>query len=159
MKTKRFGIILTALLVSMLFLTGCKSTLLVQDATVKDTITILEDYAGTHGYKITYRNDELGSFRLSLGNVYMPERSETTKTKEITKQPPIDKNLPYTAYEETTWQTVSVPGHYVEASAMVNITQQDKDVIVVIDTGNSAGVSFDDIVDYIKGFGYAVENK
>ncbi|MFA6548930.1 MAG: hypothetical protein WCT39_03255 [Candidatus Margulisiibacteriota bacterium] len=159
MKTRYSGIILTVLLASMFFLAGCKSTLLVHDATVKDTITILEDYAGTHGYKITYRNDELGSFRLSLGNVYIPERSETTKTKEITKQPPLDKNLPYTAYEETSWQTVSVPGHYVEATAMVTINQRDEDVIVVIDTSDAAGTSFSDIVEYIKGFGYVVDNK
>jgi hypothetical protein len=143
----------------MLLLSGCKSTLLVHDATVKDVITILEDYVGTHGYKITYRNDELGSFRLSLGNVYMPERSETTKTKEITQFPPVDKNLPYTAYEETSRQTVKMPGHYLEATAVVSITQQDKDVVFVIDSSDARGFSLDDVSEYIRSFGYTVDNK
>jgi hypothetical protein len=160
MNIRHSSILLATLLVSVLFLTGCKSSLLVRNAGVEEIIPILEDYAGTHGYTITYRNDSTGAFRLSLGNFYVPERSETSKTKEITQFPPPEKsNLPFTAYEETTWRTVSNPGHYVEATAMVSLTQQNKDVLVVIDTNNVAGSALGDISDYIKGFGYAVENK
>ncbi len=145
---------------SVLFLSGCKSTLLVHDATVKDIAIILEDYAGTHGYKMTYRNDDLGSYRLSLGNFYVPESSQTTKSKLTTQQTQAkDSNLPLTAYEETTWNSVSVPGHYVEATAMVNLTQQDKNVVLSVDTSDVVGSSLGDISDYIKGFGYTVDNK
>ncbi|OGC21578.1 hypothetical protein A2291_01485 [candidate division WOR-1 bacterium RIFOXYB2_FULL_42_35] len=160
MKAIRLSPILAFLLVAVLFLSGCKSSLLVRDTTIKNIIPIFEDYVGTHNYKITYRNDTIGSYRLSLGNVYEPEVSETTKVKEITKQPPPkNSNLPYTAYEETTWKTVSVPGHYVEATARVNITQQGNNVLLVIDTNDAGGSSLDDIYDYIRGFGYVVDKK
>lgn len=160
MKVWRASIILLALLLPLLFLTGCKSTLIVHDAAMEDIIPVLDDYAGTHGYRITYRNDEIGSFRLSLGNVYMPETSETIKTKEITKRvPPEDSNQPFTAYEETTLKTVSMPGHYVEATAMVSIVQQDQDVLIEINANNAGGSSLGDLSDYIKDFGYAVDNK
>lgn len=160
MKLLRSSLILTILLTAALFLSGCKSALLVRNAAVEDIITVLEDYVGTHGYQITYRNDEIGSFRLNLGNVYVPGTSETTKTKEITKQPPPkDTDLPFTAYEETTWKTVSVPGHYTEATATVSILKQDQDVLIEVDTNNAGSSSMGDIGDYIKGFGYAVENK
>lgn len=159
MKRWRSNLILATLIISIFFLTGCKSTLMVHNATVKDVVTILEDYVGTHGYQISYRNDALGSYRLSLGNVYVPENSQTTQTKEITHQRPMDKNQTYTAYEETTWQTVSVPGHYVEATAVVTITQQGSDIIITIDPNDAASSSLGDAGDYIKGFGYAVDNK
>lgn len=160
MKIGHFSFILMTLLVSLLLLTGCRSSLLVHDATVKDIATILEDYAGSHGYKITYRNDALGSYRLSLGNFYAPATSQTTKTKMTTQLPVKDDNQPMTAYEETSWNTVSTPGHYVEVTAMVGLTQQGKDVVLSIDTNNNViGSSLGDINSYIRGFGYEVEGK
>lgn len=149
-----------AILASVLLLAGCKTTLLVHDATVKELIPIFKDYAGTHGYNIIYTNDETGSYRLSLGNVYVPERSETTKTKIVTLPPPEpNDNQPLTSYEDTTWRTVSTPGHYVEGTAMVSITQLDEDVIITIDTNNVGGSSLDDLRDFFRWNGLTVDVK
>ncbi len=160
MKLIRLGLLLLVLSASLLFLTGCKTTILVHNATVKDIAVILDDYVGTHGFQITYRNDALGSYRLSLGNIYVPETSQTVKNKEVTAFP-VQKNSrqPQTSYEETTWNTVTVPGHYVEATAAITLTQQDKDVVISIDTNDAGGSSLDDAADYIKGFGYAIDKK
>lgn len=160
MKIRRSNILLITLIGIVLFLSGCKSALLVYNAKVEDITPILDDYVGAHGYKMTYRNDESGSYRISLGDVYVPGKSETTKTKEITQQtPPPDSNQPFTAYEETTWRTVSVPGRYVEATAIVSIVQQDADVLIEMEAYNMGISALDDLRDYIKDFGYAVENK
>ena len=148
------------LLASVLFLTGCKSTLIVRDATVAEILQVFEDYVGTHGYQITYRNDETGSYRISLGNVYEPGISQTTQSRTVIVQPPPkNSNLPMTSYEDNTWRTVTSPGHYIEASAIVNITQADKDVLVTIDTNDAAGSSLNDITDYFGGAGYFVEKR
>lgn len=160
MKTSRLSSILIILLASVFFLSGCKSTLLVHDATVEEIIPILKDYVGTHGYQITYENVETGSFRLSLGNVYVSETRETTKTKTVFVQPPPkDSNLPMTSYEDTTWRTVSTPGHYAEATAMIKMIQQENDVIINIDTNDVAWTSLNDMRDYIRGLGYEVDSK
>jgi hypothetical protein len=163
MKTHRLVPVLTALtvlLAAVLFLPGCKTTLLVRDATVQEIIPIFKDYAGTHGYQITYENPQTGSFRLSLGNVFVSGRSETTKTKFVTVNPPAEgSNQPLTAYEDTTWRTVSTPGRYVEATAAVNMVQQDNDVIINIDTNDVAASSLDDLLDYIRGLGYEIDRK
>lgn len=157
----RPGWLLMILLIAALFLlTGCVSTLLVRNATVAEVTPLFKDYAGTHGYQISYENAQTGQYRLDLGSVYVPEVSETTKSKMVVVQPPSkDSNTPLTSYEDTTWRTVSTPGHYAEATAMVSITQQDKDVQIVIDTNSVAGTSLNDVRDYIQGAGYNVDSK
>ncbi|HVN67876.1 MAG TPA: hypothetical protein VMT55_05840, partial [Candidatus Sulfotelmatobacter sp.] len=86
--------------------------------------------------------------------------SETTKNQTVVVQPPPkDSNLPTTSYEDTTWRTVSNPGHYVDATAVVSLTQQDKDVQIVIDSNSEAGTSLNDVRDYIQGAGYTVDSK
>lgn len=160
MRVKYLDFFLIALLASVVLLAGCKSTLLVHDAQLEKIIPILDDYAGTHGYQITYRNDEAGSFRLSLGNVYVPAVSETTKSKSVIVQPPPEgSNLPMTSYEDTTMRTVSSPGRYVEAYAMISLIQQDKDVQIIIDSNDAGGASPSDLIDYIRSFGYVVDNR
>ncbi|MFH1541726.1 MAG: hypothetical protein ABIE84_01380 [bacterium] len=159
MKGFRLWLLLVALLLPLL-LTGCKTTFAIQNTTVSEVIIVLEDYVGTHGYKITYRDDELGSFRISMGNFFIPETSETTKVKEITTQlPQEDSNQPLTSYEETTWKTVRKPSRYVEASARISLTQQDENVLFVVETNDAAGSSLDDLTDYFKEIGYVVQKK
>ncbi|MCX5726686.1 MAG: hypothetical protein NT030_05870 [Candidatus Saganbacteria bacterium] len=143
-----------------LFLTGCKSTLLVHNTTVNQIIPVVKDYVGTHGYQITYQNDQTGSYGVDLGSVYVPYTSETEKTKMVIVQPPSkNSNQPLTSYENTTWNTVSTPGHYVRSTATINILQQDSDVLILLDTSNATGTSLGDLRDYIQTLGYAVENK
>ncbi len=130
------------------------------DTSVEEITPILKDYVGTHGYLITYENKETGSFRISLGSVYVPGTAETTKTKYVVVNPPAEGTTqPMTAYEDTTWRTVSKPGHYVEATAMIRLTQKDNDVVMEIDTNDAAGISLNDMRDYIQGVGYAVDSK
>ncbi len=160
MNKLRFIPILMILLAAGLFLSGCKTTLLVHDAVVADIVPILRDYAGTHGYQITYENLRTGAFRLSLGTAYVEGRSETTKSKYVVVTPPPEgTNQPLTAYEDTTWRTVNTPGRYVESSAMVLMTQQGPDVLINIDTNAVAGSSLDDLLDYIQGLGYQIDRK
>lgn len=160
MRAVRSSIILMILLASVFLLSGCRATLLVHNAKVNQVIPILEDYAGTHGYQMTYRNDEAGSYRLSLGSVFVPEVSETTKSRSVIVQPPPEgSNLPMTSYEDSTMRTVTSPGHYVEAYAMISIVQQGGDAQIIIDANDAAGVSLDDFKDYLKSFGFNAESK
>jgi hypothetical protein len=132
----------------------------VRAATVEEIIPVFKDYAGTHGYQITYENVKTGQFRLDLGSVYVPEVSETTKNSMVVVSPPSrDTNTPMTSYEDTTWRTVNTPGHYVDATATVSLTPQGKDVQIVIDSNNAVGTALNDIRDYIQGAGYNVESK
>jgi hypothetical protein len=144
----------------VLFLTGCTSTLVVHNATANQIATILKDYAGIHGYVITYQNDLSGSYRLSLGNVYVPNTSQTTETQQAAQHLPSEHHQDLlTSYEQTTWETVSVPGHYLEASAMVRISQQGNDVIILLDSNDEVGSGLSDLRDYIQGFNYTVDSK
>ena len=151
--------VLLLLICPLFLLAGCKSTLVVNNASASNIISAFKDYAGVHGYTITYQNDQTGSYRLNMGSVYVPNVSETVKTKTVVGKPMKDSRQPMTAYEETTWKTVSTPGHYVDATAMVSITQQAADVLVVLEGNDVVGTALDDVDDYIKGLGYVVENK
>ena len=146
------------LLMCVLFLSGCKTTLLVHNATVKQTAQILKDYAGTHGYQITFANEQTGSYRLDMGSVFMPYVSQTVKNKSSIQYAP-SASQPMTAYEQTTWNTVSDPAHYVQASAAVTILQQDNDVLVILDGNDAAGSSLNDFRDYVQALGYTVDVK
>ncbi|MFH0886666.1 MAG: hypothetical protein V1843_00715 [bacterium] len=153
-------LLIAILLICTSFLMGCKTTLLVQNTTVDQVTPVFKDYVGIHGYKLTYENDQTGAYGLSLGNVYVADTSQTTKTRTITIDPPIkDSSIPLTSREDTTWSTVSVPGHYVEATAMVNIMQQGNGVIIILEGNSVAGTSLNDMKDYLQSRGYQVENK
>ena len=161
MRTIRPSLLLIALLMAAAFiLSGCVSTLVVRQATVAKIIPVFKDYVGTRGYQLTYENAATGQYRVNMGSVYVQGVSETTKSKTVIVQPPAeDSNLPLTSYEDTTWRTVSTPGHYVDATATVSITQQGDDVQIVLDTNDVAGTSLNDIRDYIQGIGYNVDSK
>jgi hypothetical protein len=147
----------------MLLLTGCNGALTVHDAQVDKITTILKDYSGIHGYQISYQNEQTGSYRLELGVVYIPEASQMVKTRQATTEIPAkDQKISQTltSYEETTWQTVSQPGHYVQASAMVRIIQQGKDVHIILQSESYNGPwdnQLGDLHDYIEDFGYSVD--
>ena len=159
----RPNLLIALLLVSLLFLAGCDNTILIRNANIDQVVPIFKDYVGIHGYQITYQNAQTGSYRLSLGTVYVPNASQTTKTKESSTQLPAkDQPQTMTSYEETTWQTVSVPGHYVEATAMVRIVQDASDVRITIQGDSYSGMlssSLSDIREYIQEFGYTVDQQ
>jgi hypothetical protein len=149
------------ILCAVFFLTGCQSILLIRNVTVAQITPIIKDYAGIHGYLITYQNDQTGSYRLSLGQVYIPNTSQTVKTSQglhqITSENINQQTM--TSYEQTTWQSVNMPGHYVEASVMVRILQQGDNVSLVLNSNDILGSSLNDLQSYLKELGYTVENK
>lgn len=154
------ALIFIILLACLLFLTGCRTTLLVRDAKTDNITPILKDYVLSHGYKLTYSNDKTGSYGVDMGSVYVPYSSQTTKTTSIVAQPPSETTgQPMTAYEQTTWNTITTGGHYAQASASVRVIQDGGDVVITIDTNNVSGPSLNDLHDYIQSLGYTVENK
>lgn len=149
------------LLVScILFLvTGCKSVLVVNDAKAEKVVTILKDYAGIHGYQLSYQNLDTGSFRLELGSVYVANTSQTIATKQKIRDNPQKENVnePLTSYEQTTLETVNTPGHYVQLAAMIRVVQAEENVSITIeDTGYSSyiGNIANDFCSYLQSFGY-----
>lgn len=143
-----------------LFLCGCRTTLVVHDATAQKIIPVFKDYVGAHGYAITYQNEQTGSYHVNMGTVFMPYTSSTEKSKStIQYNPPSGSSQPMTAYEETSWNTVANPAHYEDATAAVTIVQQGKDVMILIDTNDAGGTSLNDISDYLKSLGYEVDNR
>lgn len=161
MFTMRSRIYVTFVLLAFaLFLSGCRTTLVVHDATTQKIIPVFKDYAGSHGYAITYQNEQTGSYHVNMGTVFVPYTSSTEKSKStIQYNPPSGSSQPMTAYEETSWNTVANPSHYEDATAAVTIVQKDKDVMILIDTNNAGGTSLNDISDYLKSLGYEVDNK
>ena len=151
--------VLVMLVASLFFLAGCKSSFLILNTSTNKVVASFKDYVGIHGYTFTYQNDQTGSYRLNMGSVYVPEVRETTKTKTLVGTPIKDRHQPLTGYEETTWKTVSTPGHYVDATAMVSIAQQGEDVLLVLEGNDVAGSKLDDVYDYLEGLGYNVEKK
>lgn len=149
------------LLPFLLFVGGCKATMQVHNASVKDIIPIFKDYAGVHGYTIRYSNDKTGSYNLDLGNVYVEGTSSTVKSKSTVQQTlPAGSNQTMTEYEQTTWNTVNNPAHYAQATAAVNIIQQNNDVLIIIETNDvGGGPSLNDLSDYLKALGYQVDSK
>jgi len=147
-------------LVLALFVSGCKTTFVIRGATVSQVIPIFKDYVGFHGYAMRYQNDLTGSYNVDMGVVYVPYTSETEKTRTVMNIPSnANSYQPMTAYEQTTWNTVSNPAHYEDATAVVNILQQGSDVLVIIDTNDAGGSSMDDLRDYLQTLGYKVENQ
>jgi hypothetical protein len=143
-----------------LFLAGCQTTLVIHKASAPKIIQIFKDYAGMHGYAITYQNDDTGSYHLSMGSVFVPYTSSTQKSQSIIQNnPPTGSNQPMTAYEQTSWNTVANPSHYEEATAAVSIIQQDTDVQILIDTNDAGGSALNDMKDYLQSLGYSVDNK
>jgi hypothetical protein len=160
MKKQTNVALIVIVLVGIFFLAGCQSKLLVRNATVDQITPILKDYAGIHGYQISYQNVQTGSYRLDMGSVYMPNTIDTVKNKSTIVSPAVSATgQPMTAYEETTWHTVNVPGRYVDAAATVQIMKQDQDVYIIIDTNDAAGTSLNDLYDFLQAHGYTVEHK
>lgn len=141
-----------------LLLTGCETTLKVNNIGIDQMTPLFKDYAGLNGYQITYENNQTRSYRLSLGTFFVPHVSQSVETSHGAAQ--IDKEVPnqtnVISYGQTIVQTINQPAHYVEAVATVRMMPQGQDVLIYIETGGAA-VSLDDFQKYIKQTGYTVE--
>lgn len=150
---------LLILLLCVFILTGCRTTLVVRNATVKDITPILKDYAGIRGYAISYQNEQTNSYRLDLGSVYIPYTSETVKT---TVTLPTENIQPLTSYEQKTWRTVAAEGRNIQAAVMIRLVQQNNDVLISLNSDDEVGPARYQVgylSDYLRDFGYTVEQK
>ena len=144
-----------------LLLMGCNSTLVVHNVKVAQVTPLFKDYVGIHGYQFTYQDDQVGSYRIDLGSVYIPATSETIVNNEVAQGDSgrhHHNDHALTSYERTTMQTVSSPGHYIEGTEMVRILQRGDDVLILLDdNSNNIGASFSDLHDYLQELGYFVD--
>ena len=142
----------------VLLLTGCETTLKVNNIGIDQMTPLFKDYAGINDYQITYENKETKSYRLSLGTYFVPHISQSVETSRGAAQ--IDKDVPnqtnVTSYGQTIVQTINQPAHYVEAVATVRMMPQGKDVLIYIET-DGAAVSMDNFQKFLKQTGYQVE--
>jgi hypothetical protein len=156
MRSRIFALAL--LIVCAFLLAGCQTSILVHNATTKQLIPVFKDYVGSHGYSITYANDQTGSYHLDMGAVFISGISAgSSSTSTYVSGGGRGSHQPMTAYEESSWNSSSNPAHYEEATAAVNIIQQGKDVLINIDTNSAGGTSLDDIKDYLRSLGYSVD--
>lgn len=149
------------LLILVLFLSGCSSTLQVHNAKIDQVTPLVKDYVGINGFQITYQNEDTKVYRLSLGTTYIPHTSQIIQTTRGNQQ--LDRTVQsltnLDSYVQTTVETVSQPAHYVEATARVRLVPKDNDVMIYIDTDGPIGTSLDDLKDFIEQSGYRVEIK
>jgi hypothetical protein len=65
-----------------LVLMGCNSTLVIHNATTSQITPVFKDYINLHGYQLTYQNDQVGSYRIDLGSIFIPATSVTVINNE-----------------------------------------------------------------------------
>ena len=149
------------LLVSIMLLSGCSSSMLVHNANLNQIETLFKDYVGLNGYQLTYQNDQTKSYRLLLGTVYVPHSTQTKQTFQGNRQLDSEvKNLTnLVSYEQTVVETVNRPAHIVEATAKVRMAQQDNNVLIYLETDGPLGTSVDDLKDFIQQNGLQVESR
>lgn len=138
-------------------LVGCDKQLLVHSTSPEQITPILKDYAGIHGYRISYANDQTRSYRLELGSVYIPATSQTEVTKVTL---PTDNIQPLTSYEQKTWKTVSALDRTVAVAVMVRVFPKDSNVIVKLTSDAEIGALSDQVSslhDYLQDYGFTVE--
>lgn len=142
---------------AVILLTGCEKQLLVQNTSPEKITPILKDYAGIHGYRISYANDQTNSYRLELGSVYIPATSQTEVTKVTL---PTDNIQPLTSYEQKTWKTVSALDRTVAVAVMVRVLPKGSHVVVKLTSDAEIGALSDQVSglhDYLEDYGLTVE--
>lgn len=142
-----------------LLLSGCQTTYLVHDSSAKQIAAIIKDYGGAHGYSFTYENETTWTYGLDLGSVYIPYTSTTVKSSSYTQvQASTGQPVNY-GYEDTSWNTITSGPRNVEALATIRLIQQDKDVLILIDTNDAGGYTLNDIRGYVQAYGFTVDEK
>jgi hypothetical protein len=143
---RRNGLLLLAVALAVLLIGGCNYNVsyLVKNSQLKDVETVLKDYAGLSGYKMTYSNDETGAYRIVVNSALVPVESTVAEPvspygmQEERKRPQVERQV---------------------ASLAITIAQQDKDVVINGQSTGSLDASdqFRAFLDYLRGKGYTVQ--
>ncbi|MDD4527997.1 MAG: membrane lipoprotein lipid attachment site-containing protein [Candidatus Margulisbacteria bacterium] len=144
----------------MLILTGCQTNMVVNNVDVKTLSPLLTDYALLNGYKILYRNENTGAYRIYLGQMYIPAQLETYKEK-TTQLNTKDIQHDLTKYEETTFKAISQKDQYVDLVVMVRLFNQNNDVKMTIESDGEyyyqpTATQGNKLKRYLENSGYAV---
>jgi len=147
-----FFLALTMLLSSC----GYNVSFLIKNATTKDISTILKDYVGLSGYRITYANDETGSYRILVGRATIPA-SEYSRT--YFESSSYGTGEYKTTIGESSSVNIANPPQKQFAALAIQMSQQGNDVLInAQSTGDlDASGQFKAFVDFLKGKGYSVE--
>ena len=119
-----------------LFFTGCQTKLLVEDISNDELAPLLIDYASLNGYTFLHKDTQRGSFRIHLGQVYIPERINVYQESTVS----ISTNnfrQALTKYEETALQSIRTRDKYVDLIVMVRLLQSDNGIIIMIEPDNT----------------------
>jgi hypothetical protein len=117
----------------LLVFTGCQTSMLIENADIKTLTPLLTDYAHLNGYRFLYRDDTKGSYRIHLGQMYIPAQI-TAYQESITL---IDtKNVQYdlTKYEETAFKAIKQKDQYVDLVIMLRVFPQNNDIKIVLES-------------------------
>jgi len=155
---KQLNLIVSLAVVAGIILGGCgyNVSFMIKTANMKDISTILKDYAGLSGYRITYANDETCAYRIVVGRAIVPA-SEYSKTYFESNTMGTGENK--TTVGESSSVNTSTPSQKQVAALAIQMSQQGNDVYInAQSTGDlDAGDQFKAFVEFLKGKGYAVE--
>jgi hypothetical protein len=149
------------LFIFVLFLTGCQTKLLVKEADIKSLSPLLVDYALLNGYTFLHKNDTKGTYRIHLGQTYIPERinvyqeSTTTFTTNNYEQA-------LTKYEETALMSIKIKDKYVDLIVMVRLIQSQDDIEIIIEPDDTyyhhpTSTQANKLKRYLEYSGYSVK--
>lgn len=135
---------------------GYNVSFMIRNATMKDISTILKDYAGLSGYRITYANDETGAYRIVVGRAIIPA-SEYSKTYFQSNTYGSGENK--TTVGESSSVNTATPSEKQVASLAIQMSQQGNDVFInAQSTGElDASDQFKAFLEYVKGKGYTIQ--
>lgn len=144
----------------LFLLTGCNNRLVIKNAETQQIIPQFKEFVALYGYKMAYANDQTGSYRVELGQVYVPYQSETTRQRATIATENLYNNPPLTSYEESTWRTIESRDRYVLVAVMTRITQRNNDVVIQIENTEAAGPMTSQgtiLRKYFRDLGYQAE--
>lgn len=140
---------LLAVAAAALLIGGCNYNVsyLIKNSQLKDVETVLKDYAGLSGYKMTYSNDETGAYRIVVNSALVPVESALPESaglagplglQEEHQRPQVERQV---------------------ASLAIMVAQQGKDVTINGQSTGSLDASdqFRAFLDYLQGKGYTVQ--
>ena len=157
-RVKKLNILFLFLL--LFLLTGCNNRLVIKSAERQTIIPQFKEFVALYGYKMVYANDQTGSYRVELGQVYVPYQSETISQRAKIATQNLYTNPQLTSYEESTWRTIESRDQYVLVAIMARIIQRNNDVVIQVDSTENVGplVSQAKLLrKYFRDLGYQAE--
>ena len=129
--------ILLAAAVITLFIGGCSYNVsyLVKNSQLGDVETVLKDYAGLSGYKMSYADDKTGAYRIVVNSAIVPVVGGAPQGEHVQA---VEREV---------------------ASLAVQMAQEGKDVSINAQSTGSLDASdqFKAFIDYLQGKGYIVQ--